>query len=133
MNPTTPPTSVEVREVGGADVEFTLRFPRPEGVAVLHSPLLGSLPFGHRQTLTVRDGAGVPILTELLSARHDSVFLPGWRPALPFQPHPTWRQAVTVATIGAFALFTIWLAGRRRTRQLAWVSSSGQQLDLDVV
>lgn len=119
QNTAVPPTTVEVREVGAADVEFTLRFPRPEGAAVLRSPLIASLPFGHRQALTIRDAVGVPVLTELLSAEHDTVSLPGLPPAAIIPSHPPSQAAVTVATIGAFALVSIWLAGSRRTHRMA--------------
>lgn len=119
QNTSLPPTTVEVREVGASDVEFTLRFPRPTGAAVLRSPLLAGLPFGHRQALTIRDAAGVPVLTELLSADYDSVSLPGLLAVANVLPHPPRPGTATVATIGAFAVVSLWLARRRRTHQLA--------------
>jgi hypothetical protein len=111
------PTSVETREVGPSDVEFTLRFPRPAGAADLRSPLLASMPFGHRQAVTIRDVAGALVRTELLSADHDTVSLPG--PALESINPPQLSQLATVAAISAFALLAIWLARRRLVRQLA--------------
>lgn len=119
QNTAVPPTTVEVREVGSADVEFTLRFPRPAGAAVLRSPLIASLPFGHRQAVTIRDAAGAPVLTELLSADHDAVSLPGLPPTPNIAPESPSQATATVATIGAFALVSIWLAGRRRAHRMA--------------
>lgn len=69
--------SVEVREAGADYVEFILRFPRAGSALSFRSALLQRLAFGHRQALTVRDSAGATTLTELLSAAHDSVPLPG--------------------------------------------------------
>ncbi len=110
-------TSVDVREVGTDNVEFTLRFPRPAGSAVLHSPLLAGLPLGHRQALTLRDPAGTTVLTELLSAERDSVVLPALASARPFRFEPPRSPSVRAATVGvlaAFAAGSVWLARRRR-------------------
>lgn len=112
------PTSVEVREVGTDNVEFTLRFPRPAGSAVLHSPLLARLPFGHRQALTLRDPAGATVLTELLSAERDSVVLPALASERRLLLEPPRSPSLRAATVGALAAFAggfIWLARRRRT------------------
>ena len=119
QNTALPPTLVEVREVGAADVEFTLRFPRPAGAVVLRSPLLASLPLGHRQAVTIRDAAGATVLTELLSADYDAVSLPGLPLAVNAPSYPRRQGTATVATIGVFALVSIWLAGRRRAHRMA--------------
>ena len=113
------PSSVEVREMGAEDVEFTLRFPRPSGVALLRAPLLPALPFGHRLAVTFRDAAGVTVLTEVLSAARDSVSLPVVARAADFPSDPPRDYSMrmfVLAALGvaiALALGSVWLARHR--------------------
>ena len=111
-------TSTEVREVEADNVEFFLRFPRSHGEAVLRAPLLSSLPYGHRQVITVRNLAGEPLLTGLLSAERDSISLTSVMPEgslPPVRPRSLPSLGTTAAGVAALALGAVWVIRRRLT------------------
>ena len=110
-------TGIEAREVGADNVEFTLRFSRPADAGVtVRSPLLGQMPYGHRQVLTVRDSEGATVLTEVLSAAGDRAQIALGTPS----PSPAPRRAVGILAIGAtFALMLAWLGRPRRAVRAA--------------
>jgi hypothetical protein len=105
------PKVAETRELGPDNLEFTLRYPRPPGVEVtFRSALLGRLPFGHRQSLIVRNEAGATTATEMLSADHPGIPLPAAKKLLPSPP----TRFTPLLGVGALA---IGLAGWWITRQ----------------
>lgn len=111
-------TSVEVREDGTDNVEFLLRFPRSSGETVLRSPLMSSLPYGHRQVITVRNLAGEPLLTELLNAGRDTISLSSVTSegSIPLtRPRSLLPRGTTSAWVVALTIGAIWVIRRRLT------------------